>query len=138
MAPYVYLEHTADTGIVATGETLQELFRAAAEGLASILYDPEGIPETESSRIEATADDVESLLVEWLSEVNFHFEVDRIAYRRFDVTEATETHVRGMGHGAPVDPKRHRLGEQVKAVTYHGLKVERTDGQWSAQVIFDV
>lgn len=38
----------------------------------------------------------------------------------------------------PVDPKRHELDMEIKAITYHGLKVERDGDGWLAEVIVDI
>ena len=40
--------------------------------------------------------------------------------------------------GEPLDPARHRLQVDVKAVTLHRLRVERTERGWEAFVVLDV
>ncbi|MBI4305938.1 MAG: archease [Chloroflexi bacterium] len=136
--PYKYLEHTADTGIIANGRSLAEVFESAAEGLAALLCEPDTVKETTSREITVSAPELEALMVDWLAEINYQFEVDRFAYRRFKVNRITETELRATGQGEPIDPKRHRFGEQVKAVTYHQLEVKRGADGWSARVILDI
>jgi SHS2 domain-containing protein len=136
--PYRYLEHTADAGLSATGRSLAEVFASAAEGLAALLCDPETINPSSSIDVEASAPELESLMVEWLSEINYRFEVDRFAFRSFEVTEVSETQVKGTGHGERIDPSRHVIGAQVKAITYHQLEVKRTGDGWSARIIVDI
>ncbi|MBI4220528.1 MAG: archease [Chloroflexi bacterium] len=138
VGPYQYLEHTADTGIIANGRSLAEVFESAAEGLASLLCEPDTVKETEDRTISVSAPDVEALMVEWLSEINYRFEVDRFAFRRFKVNRITETKLKATGRGEPIDPSRHYFGEQVKAVTYHQLEVKPGPGGWSARVILDI
>lgn len=138
MAPYRYLEHTADIGVSATGETLAEVFESAAEGLAALLCGADKVRELESRPLSVQAPDLASLLVEWLNEVNFQFEAGHFAFRRFRVTAISETRLSATGFGEPFDPRRHRVGEQVKAATYHGLSVEQRNGHWNLQVILDV
>ncbi|MBI4328847.1 MAG: archease [Chloroflexi bacterium] len=138
MAPYQYLDHTADVGIVATGATLAEAFASAAEGLAAVLCDPETVEEREERPLAVSAADLETLLVEWLDEVNYDFEVHRFAYRRFVVHDVTEGHLRATGYGEPLDLSRHQLGEQVKAATYHLLEVRPDGDGYRLQVILDV
>ena len=138
MSPYSYLDHTADTGIVATGATMAEVFASAAEGLAAWLCEPDTVVERESREIVVTAEMPEDLLIEWLNEINFIFETDGFTFRRFEVRDISDRALTATGFGEPFEPSRHRHGEQVKAVTYHNLKLVCSDGGWTAQVILDV
>ena len=138
MSPYEYADHTADVGIVATGASLEEAFGAAGEGLAALLCDPETVREREEREVAVSAPDLETLLVEWLSEINYLFEVHGFAFRSFDVLEVGERTVRAVGRGEPVDLSRHRVGEQVKAVTYHELEVRQDADGCTVRVIVDI
>jgi SHS2 domain-containing protein len=138
MAPYRYIEHTADVAILATGATVEEMFAAAGEALAGFLCELEGVKERDERSVDASAPDLDALLVDWLSEINYMFEVERFAFRRFEVREAGGGSVRAVGFGEPLDPSRHTVGEQVKAVTYHGLKIEQGPPGYSAQVVMDI
>lgn len=136
--PYEYFDHTADVGIAASGASLEEVFAAAGEGLATLLCAPETVEEPEERELAASAPDLEALLVEWLSEINYRFEVDGFAFRTFRVVEVGETAVRGFGRGESLDLSRHRVGEGVKAVTYHGLEVRQDAEGWQVRVILDI
>ncbi len=136
--PYSFLDHTADTGIIATGDDTAQAFAAAAEGLAASLCDPEGVHEREQRSITVEAPDRESLLVDFLSEINYRFEVDRFAFRRFTVAALTGTRIEATGYGEPLDSARHNLGPQVKAVTYHALEIMESPEGCRVQVILDV
>ncbi len=136
--PYEYFDHTADVGIAAAGTSLEEVFAATGEGLAALLCAPETVREREERELAASAPDLEALLVEWLSEINYRFEVDGFAFRTFRVLEVGETAVRGFGRGEPLDVSRHRVGEGVKAVTYHGLEVRQDAEGWRVRVIVDI
>ena len=138
MSPYEYFDHTADVGIAASGATLEEAFAAAGEGLAALLCEPETVLEREEREVAASAPDVEALLVAWLSEINYLFEVDGFAFRAFDVLEVGDGAVRGVGRGEPLDMSRHRVGEGVKAVTYHQLEVRQDADGCSVRVILDI
>lgn len=138
MSPYEYFDHTADVGIAASGATLKEAFAAAGEALAALLCEPETVVEREEREVAATAPDLEGLLVAWLSEINYIFEVDDFGFRTFDVLEVGEGVVRGVGRGEPLDTSRHRVGEGVKAVTYHELEVRQDADGCSVRVILDI
>ena len=49
-----------------------------------------------------------------------------------------ENGLHGVAHGEPYDPDRHQLSHEVKAITYHELRVEQVDGEWLAEVIVDI
>lgn len=138
MKSYEYLDHPADVGIAARGSTQAEVFEAAAEGLAAFLCEPEDVNEREELNIAASAPDRESLLVEWLNEINYLFEVREFAFRTFHIREIDDNNVRGIGRGEPFDPSRHRFGEQVKAATYHELEVRQEENGWRATVLLDI
>ncbi|MDM7999839.1 MAG: archease [Dehalococcoidia bacterium] len=138
MKRFDILEHTADTGIIAYGRDLPEAFANAAYGMFSLMADLRQVREETSRYVEAEAGDTEGLVVSWLNELLYIFDVERIIFKRFDILEFTGTRLRADAYGEKADPSRHRLKGGVKAATYHMLKVmERRDG-CSIQVIFDV
>lgn len=138
MKRFEVIEHTADTGIVAYGTDMSEAFSNAAYGMFSLMADLKQVREETSRYIEAEAGDAESLVVSWLNELLYVFDVERIVFKRFDILEMTGTRLRADAYGGKADASRHRLKSGVKAATYHMLKVvERRDG-CSIRVIFDV
>ena len=88
--------------------------------------------------IAASGDDGESLLVNWLSEVLFYLDGRRVVMRRFRVEQLTSRQVIGQAWGEPRDPLRHHPKLIVKGVTYHQLKVSRTEKGWCAEVYLDI
>ncbi len=131
------IEHTADVGIIARGQSLEELFANAAAGMLHFLIDPGAVRSVERRRVVAEADDLEGLLVVWLSELLVLLNADGFLPAAFDVRELTDRRVVADVAGEPVDPARHRFRLDVKAATYHQLYIRR-DSEWHAQVIFDV
>ena len=117
------LEHTADIGFRARGRTRSELFASAAEALARIAYEAEGVEPREPYDLSAEGPDLESLLVNWLGEVLYLIDGQRIVPLRFEVTELGPRHVAGRALGEPRDPARHRAKLIVKGVTYHQLEI---------------
>jgi len=138
MQAFEILEHTADIGIKAYGNTLKEAFENAALGMFSLITNPENIKSRLSKEIFVEAEDRESLLVEWLNEIIYRFEVDYEVYKRFEIIEWDEEYrLRAIVYGEELDLGRHEIKTQIKACSYHMLKIEREDC-WYAQVIFDV
>ena len=137
MRQFRFLDHTAEIGIVATGDTLSEAFVAAAEGLFSLMVDLSTVQERLTVDVEVSSTDGEALLVDWLNELLFQSEVQGLLFRRFQVEEIGDTRLRARCHGEPIDPERHALHGGVKAATYHMLEVAQGNG-YRAQVILDV
>lgn len=136
MKKFELIEHTADLGLAAYGETLAEAFANAAGGMFSIIAEPDGVKVVESRRVEIDADDVEGLLFEWLNALLYYFDVEGIIFRRFDIIDFKERRLAAECYGEKYDPTRHRLKTGVKSATYHMLEVDRTRNR--VQVIFDV
>ena len=134
---FEFIDHTADVGIVAYGADAKEAFANAAKALFSLITELDKVQETLHRDSEVTATDEESLLVEWLNELIYLFDVESIIFKRFDITELTNTQLRARSYGEKVDLARHKLKTGVKAATYHLLKVDRDDG-CKVQVILDV
>jgi len=131
------LDHTADVGIIAYGASLNQAFANAARGLFSIITDLDDVEEALSRDIEVTAPDQESLLVAWLNELIYRFDVENILFNRFDIAQLDSTRLKARAYGEKVDSSRHKLKTGVKATTYHMLKVEKTNG-YQVQVLFDI
>lgn len=136
MQKYEFLEHTADVAFRAYGKNVGELFEHAAEALESIMICLDDVACEDPRTITLTSETCEDLLYDWLSELLVIFEVDLFAVRCCKVTiKALSLHAECFG--AKIDPSRHRLKEEVKAVTYHELKVTK-NVYFQAQVTLDV
>lgn len=134
MKRFELLEHTADTGLIAYGHNLAEAFANAAYGLFSIMAELDGVREVESQTVAVSAEDNESLLFNWLNELIYVFEMERLLLKRFDITEFGERHLKAECRGEKYDPSRHQLKSGVKSATYHMLKIDKDQ----VRVIFDV
>jgi SHS2 domain-containing protein len=131
-------EHTADLGLRATAPTLNELFAEAAAALVSAMVeDPTAVRPSQDVRIEVAGTDREFLLFDWLKELLLRFETDRTLFAAFDVS-VSESGLTATARGEPYDPARHVLAHEVKAITYHELKVEEGVDGWLAEVIVDI
>lgn len=132
------LEHTADKGVAARGSTMAEAFENAAYGMFALFVDPSAYQPTEEREIAVEADEREMLLWSWLSELHFIFEVDRVLPVDFRILEIDDTKLKAKIALRPIGPDIEWHGSAVKAITFHQLKVEETDGQWRVQVYVDV
>lgn len=131
------IDHTADVGIRAWGESLADVFAQAALGMFSFISDLESVQERESREVVVEGADREVLLVAWLNELVYLFGVEGLLFRRFDVLEMEDTRIRARCHGERLDQARHSVTAEVKSATYHMLEVKRND-LWHARVILDI
>jgi SHS2 domain-containing protein len=127
------IEHTADWAFRAFGRDLKELFENAAFALFS-LEGVSGNPSTVTRRVIVQGIDLESLLVNWLSELLFLQETCGETYSRFTVEDLTPAVLSATIQGSPSGP----LNKFVKAVTYHDLHIEQAAEGWQATVVVDV
>lgn len=137
-APFEVIEHPADVGFLAYGETLEELFAHAALAMFSLACELEGIEEREKREVETSGADTESLLYAWLAELLAVADAEQLVFRRVEVTVLAPDRARGIAHGEKFDKTRHRAGTYLKAVTFHQFLVEQTPDGWRAQVYLDV
>ncbi len=136
MKQYELIEHTADVGVKAYGKTLSEAFEHAAEGMFDIITDESAVQPIGEYTIVLEAPDLEQLLVDWLSQLLFLNGAYDLVFGRFEVT-LTGTSLSARVFGEKYDTKKHRMGVEIKAVTYHMLQVHEEDPLF-VQVLFDI
>jgi|SRR5450759_2979046 SHS2 domain-containing protein len=139
---YEYLYHIADAKFRAYGSTLEEAYENAAIAMFNVMINTSGIGASESKDIEVGSPDIKGLLVEWLSELLYLFEVDGIIFSEFKIISIKKTNdgfsLKGRASGEPIDLSRHNFDTQVKAVTFHDLQVDEDEnGRFCVQVVVD-
>lgn len=135
---YEYFEHTADLGIRVRAADVNGLFADAATALFAAVVDGlDSVRLTQPVEVAVEGTDLEYLLFDWLRELLFRFDADHLLLARFDVA-VQESGLKATAWGEPIDAARHVLSHEVKAITYHGLRVEKEDDGWIAEVIVDI
>jgi SHS2 domain-containing protein len=135
---YELFEHTADLGLRVRAADLDTLFAEAAACLfTAVLEDIGSVRPDHAVTVEVAGTDREFLLFDWLRDLLLKFDEEHLVFGQIEV------HVRDDGlsataWGEPLDPARHVLAHEVKAITYHGLRVEEIEGEWLAEVIVDI
>ena len=142
MGRVTLLDHTADVGLRIDADSLDELFATAAAGLIGyVVANPEAIAAQAEESVSVAADTLGELLVGWLNEIVFLVETTHRVYRTFDVQVQVEDSVcrlKALLRGEPIDPARHQLDHEVKAVTHHLARIEHTGEGWLGEVILDI
>jgi len=135
---YEVIEHTADIGIMVKGKDLAELFKNAGLAVFDIIAKrkPGKNTRPKTISIRQTADNVEELFVNWLNELLSLSATKELIFTDFHIDTLYEHTLKARALGE--DFKRYRLNVEIKAATYHELKIEKLDSGWQARVILDV
>ncbi|HTX43867.1 MAG TPA: archease [Methanocella sp.] len=140
MKNFVYLEHTADAEFIAYGRTIDEAFANAALAMTGLMVDPKTVSPAATKSIELSGDALDTLLYDWLSELLYVFEVDRLVFGKFEVHVKEEggayrLKARALGEGVDRHPE---IFLHIKAVTFHDLRFEKRNNIYEAQVLLDI
>jgi SHS2 domain-containing protein len=140
MKDFVYLEHTADAEFIAYGRTVDEAFANAALAMTNLMVDPKTVSPAAEKDVELSSDALDTLLYDWLSELLYIFDVDRLVFGKFEVRvteegEAYRLKARAMGESLDRHPE---IFLNIKAVTFHDLRFEKRNNIYEAQVLLDI
>ncbi|MDH3719461.1 MAG: archease [Planctomycetota bacterium] len=131
-------EHTADLGLRVRAADLDQLFADAGRGLFSVIVaNLDEVRAVQSRAFQIDGDDYEYLLFDWLTELLYTFETEKLLLSQFEV-KVTAGGLNAVCRGETMDIQRHEMDHEVKAVTYHQLKVQQTPDGWLAEVIVDI
>ena len=129
------IEHTADLALRCGGPDLASLFRSAARGMYHLMgVEAQGLKADNQHRIRLAAEDVESLLVDWLGELAYLAEAQGLVFEGMTFETLSATRLEAVLEGGAVP----HIDTLIKAVTYHQLKVENSGEGLTATVVFDV
>ncbi len=136
------IDHTGDVGLRITADTVPQLFERAATGMFSVLTDLNAVHPTDATAVSVEGRDREALMVRWLSDLNYHHTVHNRLFCAFSVDDIAPTadglRLSATATGEALDPARHTVHTEIKAITFHGMEIRKTADGWTVQVIFDM
>lgn len=139
---YSYLDHEADVGIRAEGNTLEEVFCEGAKAMFNVMAELKKVEPKKEIKIHCESDSIPKLFIEWLNELLSTADVNGMLFSEFRIDKikvAGEKFViDGLALGDGLDQKRHNLKTEVKAATYSGLRYENKDGKHILQCVVDI
>ena len=138
MKRFEVLEHTADIGLIVYGEDLQALFENAGEAFFHLMTDLKKVRPRTERRIEIGKENLERLMVDWLTGLLYLHDVEHLLFKKFQVESVGEDGLRARVKGEPFQEGIHVMKTGVKAVTYHQIEVRETKEGWRARIIFDL
>lgn len=140
MKKYEFIDHTADVCVRVYGATIEELFKNAADALFSLIADLRPFKENERTvTIEAETD--EDLLIRWLNELISLFFACKFFPVSYNVKVNQNSGTKKLSAillGKTFVPTKENVKMEIKAATYHDLKIEKNSQGFKAEIIFDV
>jgi SHS2 domain-containing protein len=136
--PYEIFEHTADIGIRVRGKDEAELFRNAGLALFQISSRKQYVKnkQREILTVKLQAKDREELFFNWLNELLSLSSAKKLIFHDIKVNKLVDNCLEAQAAGS--DMANYKVNIEIKAATYHQLKIEKTEGGWLAEVILDV
>ena len=138
MGDFQLLEHTADMGIAASGEDPAALFCAVARGLRAVLSNLPPRPCSHWRDVAVEGGNLEELLVNWLNTILYHLEVDGLFPEDFRIEDIAANRLTARIGGVLLDGSIPPPDREVKAATWHQLRITRTKGRWQARLYLDL
>lgn len=135
------IDHTADIRLELEGSTPAALCQSLVAGICNLYAGTSALAADSAQPLQLEADSLEALLVALASEVIFRMEAgERL------VTELIDADLRTHGDGYCLRatarvaglPDGHPRTLEIKAATWHGLKVERRADKLFATILLDV
>lgn len=139
MKDYELIEHTADIGVRVFGRDLGEVFINSAKAMFDIIAEPCKACDSiklNNFDLKIEGEDIEELFINWLNELLSLFEAQEALFKEFNINSLTEKKLIATASGCPRE--NCKIKTEIKAATYHELKIEKTREGFMAQVIFDV
>ena len=135
---YQIIDHTADLGIIVTGEDEKNLFIRAAQAMTDIMVKGDITTKTVIKDVFIKGEDFPDLMVKWLGEILYLFNGERLVLHSIEIKSISPIMLRSTLILSGFDPKHHQVEREIKAVTYHQVFVDRVSDSWQARIIFDI
>jgi SHS2 domain-containing protein len=140
--PWKLIDHQADVGLQATGETLERALADGVRGMLALMVDPSTVDPLQSWQVTARGSDAGSLYVDLLNNVLATKDIENAFFHDVEIAslqqDAESWHVTCRISGEPIDLAKHEVDSDVKAATYGGLIGEQRDGEWILRCVLDL
>ena len=127
----------ADIAFEAESSTVDGLFEECGRAISDIMVDPESLNPTTERRFALESESLDRLLYDFMTELIVVKDIDSLLFRDFRVRVEGNS-LTATARGEPIDRDRHRLRNDVKAVTMHLFGIKRESGGWKTTVVLDI
>ena len=141
MKKYEYFDHTADVGFFAYGKDAAELFKNAALATTAQMVEVTDVKPNIEKKISLKGNSLEGLLFDFLGELIYLKDADNLLFSRYDISikkAGKDYKLTGALKGDKINKETQELRNDVKAVTMHMFKIEKTKGGYKATIILDI
>ncbi len=124
------MDHATDAFVEVNAKDLKEAFSVTADVVINITIDQEKVEERGQKEFSAFGKDLRYLLFSWLEEITFVLITEGFAIRRikFSIEEDNGFTIHAIAFGEPLDFKKHNFKVEIKAPTFHEMKIEQNNG----------
>ena len=140
--PYRFIEHTADIAVEVEAITIDDLFALSCHAWRDAALEEIDTSSIEWRYVSFASENYEELLVQLLNELNFLLYTGKWVFNSIDNLEVRENNnsisLSAEILGEPFNETVHILKEEIKAVTYHQLKIETQSGSFRTRIVFDI
>ena len=138
---YELIEHTADIGIRVRAGDLKGIFKNAALAMFDIAAEKKSrlsavSRELKTVAVKQSAESLEELFINWLNELLSLSATKELIFSDFKIDKIDDESLQAKAIGLGIN--NYRVNTEIKAATYHQLKLHKENGGWVAEVIFDV
>ncbi len=140
MKPYVFFDHTADSLFEAYGKTQEELFQNAALALESVQVTLKTVDKKKLKIIKLTSNSLGNLLFNFLQELLFLKDSEQLVFSEFKIkiTKKRKYSLEARCNGEKINHKKHKLGVDIKAITFHQFEITQEKKYWKARILMDI
>jgi SHS2 domain-containing protein len=124
---------------------LKTLFLRSAAGMNAIVIDPKTVRNEREIEIGVEEDSIEELFLSWLKEILYQIEKLGMVFSQFDIKEDNFAYskpekyrITGKLGGEKINPIRHEICMEIKAVTRHGFSLKKKGSHWESKTLFDI
>lgn len=135
---YEILDHTADVRVRIEGRSFEDFLSSAALALMDLISDRTKVKTVEEVDFQVEAETGEELLIKMLGEILYVNRVRDMVFHDLVIEMTGKYGAKGRLLGEKFDPERHELELDIKAATYHNLKIQRVNDRFIAEVVFDI
>ena len=129
----------ADIAFEAESDSVEGLFESCALAVTDIMVDPRTLRSTVQRKFELESENTDRLLYDFLTELIVAKDVDSLLFREFSVKVSKKgTSLTATARGETIDRDRHRLRNDVKAVTMHLFGIKHRGSTWNTTVVLDI
>ena len=129
----------ADIAFEAESDSVEGLFESCALAVTDIMVDPRTLRSTVQRKFELESENTDRLLYDFLTELIVAKDVDSLLFREFSIKVSKKgTSLTATARGETIDRDRHRLRNDVKAVTMHLFGIKHRGSTWNTTVVLDI